>query len=227
MSYHAFIPVLKKFVFDLQRPRVLEIGNDRGSTFVPLAVFMLRTKDSFHLMGIDVMLQESLLITIAHIDRNQSQRIDLVQANSLETLPKLAEAGAKFDVVLLDGDHNYHTVTRELLMLDALVEDHTLLVVDDYNGRWAERDLFYSERKEYSGCKEATLRIKTDKHGVRAAVDDFLTSTSAWTMLFKDDNVDFVVLRRKRQSDNEAIHSRRMPTSSRYSSVDLNHRASL
>lgn len=196
MAYHAFIPTLKQFIYGLQQPRVLEIGNDRGTTFIPLAVFMARTKKQFHLMGIDVMFQESLLITMSHIERDQQQKIDLVQANSLEALPKLAEAGIRFDLVLLDGDHNYHTVTRELQLIDALVEDHTLVIVDDYNGRWAERDLFYSERAEYASCKEATPRVETDKHGVHAAVDDFLAASPAWKALFKNDDADFVVLKR-------------------------------
>lgn len=196
-AYHAAIPSFKQFVYELSCPRILEVGVDRGTTFVPMAVFLARTKDAFHLVGIDVMLQESLLITMSHIERDSQQRIDIVRANSLEALPKLVEAGFKFDLILLDGDHNYHTVSNELRLVSSLAEKNSLIVVDDYNGRWANRDLFYSERPEYAECRNTTQRIETSKHGVRAAVDDFLATSCAWTTLIKNDHMDFVVLKRK------------------------------
>ena len=55
-----------------------------------------------------------------------------------------------------------------------------LVVCDDYEGRWSERDLWYSERDGYQDVKAATPRVETEKHGVKAAVDEWLAAHPQW-----------------------------------------------
>ena len=161
-------------------PSVLEVGIDRGTTFVPLTVFLARTRDRFDLVGIDIKVQESVALMLANLDLLEEQHAYCVQGNSLEVLPKVVEQKLKFDVVLLDGDHNYHTVSQELSYLEDLTHPHSLVVIDDYDGRWSERDLWYAEREGYEDVKEATPRVETEKHGVKAAVDEWLEAHPVW-----------------------------------------------
>lgn len=180
MAYHGYIPLVKAYLSRLESPKVLEIGLDRGVTTIPLMVFMTRCHASYEFVGIDVAVQEQLQITLRNIDKTPDHRVRLLQENSLKVLPRLVDADEKFDVVLIDGDHNYYTVQKELQHLEALTKSTSLVVIDDYHGRWSDRDLWYAERTGYEGNSEATTRIETEKHGVKAAVDEFLEANTSW-----------------------------------------------
>lgn len=162
-------------------PVVLEIGVDRGVTFLPLANWLARYRTDFFLLGIDVKVQEEVVIMASAVDRvPERQVIDLWQMNSLDALPKIAAAGQQFDLVLIDGDHNYVTVSRELAHLNDITHGRSVVLVDDYDGRWSERDLWYAERPGYEDCDIATKRVASEKQGVKAAVDEFLAANPQW-----------------------------------------------
>lgn len=183
MSYVGYIPLVKQYLHQLPKahfPTLLEVGIDRGVTLFPLVVFLARTRDHFMAMGVDVKVQEQVQLVLHNIDLTQQQLAYCVEGNSLSVLPKLIEQGMKFDVVLLDGDHNYHTVSEELKHLEALTRPNSLVVIDDYDGRWSERDLWYAEREGYEDVKLATPRTDTDKHGVKPAVDEWLAAHPEW-----------------------------------------------
>jgi predicted O-methyltransferase YrrM len=161
----------------------LEVGVDRGVTFISLAAHLSRSKKEYNLIGVDVLVQESTALTVSFLDRNpDEQRIYLLQGNSLVVLPSLVSQGFKFDVVLIDGDHNYYTVSKELESLNDLTYDHSVVLIDDYNGRWSERDLWYAEREDYSKIDVTTKPVETEKHGVKPAVDEFLQKNPQWRM---------------------------------------------
>lgn len=186
VSYHGYVPAIKGFLASLPTdhvPTVLEVGVDRGVTFVPLVAFLARTRPSFTVMGVDVIVQEQVSLVVANLDLTATQRAHLLQANSLDVLPKMVDQGLRFDVVLLDGDHNYHTVSQELRLLEGLVSPHSVIVVDDYDGRWSDRDLWYAERPGYETNVDVTRPVNTDKHGVRPAVDEWLASHPDWQKL--------------------------------------------
>jgi hypothetical protein len=84
----------------------------------------------------------------------------------------------KFDLFLIDGDHNYHTVFNELKLIESFLKPTSLIVCDDYQGRYSEKDMFYSEREEYKGVKDATPRTDSKKQGVRNAVIDYVDQSS-------------------------------------------------
>lgn len=185
MSYHGYIPTIKDFIhrcvpFD-RSPAVLEVGIDRGTTMIPLVAFLARTRPRFMVVGIDVKVQEQVALMLSNLDLTSEQQAFCVEGNSLDVLPRLVGQGLRFDVVLIDGDHNYHTVSRELTSLDELVTAQSLVICDDYGGRWSERDLWYSERDGYQEVASATRRVETDKKGVKAAVDEWLAGHPAWT----------------------------------------------
>jgi predicted O-methyltransferase YrrM len=197
MAYHGYIPSIKQFLSQIQSPKVLEIGLCKGITTIPLLAFMSRMHENFEFVGVDVLVQESLLIILNNIDVLPSQKMIIHQDSSLNALPKLTESSKKFDVVLLDGDHNYYTVSRELEYLDSLTNQNSIVLIDDYHGRWSEKDLWYSEKEGYESADKATKRIDTEKHGVKPAVDDFLMKNSNWELLTPIPG-EPVMLRRKK-----------------------------
>lgn len=183
MSYHGLIPLCKQHLHQLKHPpSFLEVGVDRGVTFLTLVAFLARTKPEFLAVGVDVMVQEAVQLMLQNLDLQPRQSAYLVENNSLKVLPGMVAQGMKFDIVLLDGDHNYHTVSQELVHIGGLVNDGGVIVIDDYDGRWSERDLWYAERPGYESVKETTPRVDTEKHGVKPAVDDWLTSRPEWRL---------------------------------------------
>lgn len=186
IAYHGYLPFIKSFLASAPShftPTLLEVGVDRGVTFVTLATFLARTREKFVMLGVDVNIQEQVQIMIANLDLEKEQQCILLQQNSLQTLPELIKRGAKFDVVLIDGDHNYHTVCQELACLNQLTHQHSIVIIDDYDGRWSTRDLWYAQKDEYVNVKDATQPIETMKHGVKPAVDEFLEANPQWELL--------------------------------------------
>lgn len=181
ISYHGYVPLLKGALLRLEHPpAILEVGVDRGVTFVTLLAWLARNKQEFLLYGVDIMVQEQVRLMVANLDLTPKQQAFLHEGNSLEAMPKLIDQKFRFDVLLLDGDHNYHTVSKELEHLNDLVYPHSLVIIDDYEGRWAEKDLWYAERPGYEAVACATTRVESEKHGVKAAVDDYLSTHQEW-----------------------------------------------
>ena len=98
----------------------------------------------------------------------------LIENNSLNFLRDNQDTQPKFDVVFLDGDHNYYTVTNELKLIQNMIKPTSIIICDDYNGRWAENDMFYADKEEYKSVEIATPRRLGAKQGVRNAVIDFI-----------------------------------------------------
>jgi predicted O-methyltransferase YrrM len=179
MAYHGYIPYIKSFLSKIENPTVLEIGLDVGMTTIPLISFLSRFHKKFEFYGIDVLVREQLKIILSNIDRNKEQKIKLLEENSLKILPAIVEANMKFDLILIDGDHNYYTVSQELNYLNSISKDNSLIIIDDYYGRWSERDMWYCEREEYKNIDSAK-KIVTEKQGVKTAVDEFVSRENEW-----------------------------------------------
>lgn len=187
MAYHGYIPVLKQYFIQLIQagvePSFLEIGVDRGVTFLSLVTFLSRATPNFKALGVDVKIQESTQIQLQNLDLQETQVAQIVSGNSLDVIPMLASGNAKFDMILLDGDHNYYTVKRELDGLVSLLNEHGSIIVDDYDGKWSDKDLWYSERPEYADVESATKKVETEKQGVKAAVDEWLEQNPEWKLV--------------------------------------------
>ena len=192
MSYLGFTrPVCRHYLSQIEFPKILEIGVDRGHTAVALIQNLSAAKDKFLYAGIDILLQKDLKeilgqfenVTLSLVDNLDDRAIVLFEENSLDWLGQNQKADIKFDLVLIDGDHNYHTVFNELKLIQPLIKPTTLIVCDDYFGRYSEKDMFYSEREEYKDVTHATSRQKSEKEGVRNAVIDFISQSSInWTI---------------------------------------------
>jgi predicted O-methyltransferase YrrM len=169
---------MQKLLGNIRNPRVLEIGVEHGLTTIPLLYFMGRTHQEFDYHCVDILFQERLKIMLANMPLGQDQRLMFFVQNSLYFLKENAiPKGMKYDLILIDGDHNYHTVSQELQLIEPLLDPNTVIIVDDYHGRWSEKDLWYAERDTHSddGVQAiATKKQDSDKQGVKPAVDEFL-----------------------------------------------------
>ena len=195
MAYWGYIGFIKKFLSErcMPVPTVLEIGLDMGQSFVPLCSYMMHNFSEFTLMGCDIVLRPELEAILALMDEeitdHELQDVMITVESSLDLLPKLVNNKKElnhpgFDVIMLDGDHNYYTVSKELKYCSDLLAASGLLVVDDYNGRYAEKDLYYSDSESHKNVKSATKRkgTESEKKGVRTAVDEFLDENPEWAI---------------------------------------------
>ena len=183
MAYHGYIPYVCEIIISKENPKILEIGIDCGATYFSLLHFLIMQKESFFLAGIDIKLKDMVKIQSHYFTkRNEKQMGVILEENSLTFLQN-KNNHLEFDIIMLDGDHNYYTVSQELEMLhDNFSKIGTTIIADDYGGRWSEKDLFYESRKEGKDNPLATPYVETNKHGVKAAINDFLKEYSEWTL---------------------------------------------
>jgi cephalosporin hydroxylase len=185
MASHGYIPFIKNWYVQNVKledvPTLIEVGVDKGAMIVPLITFLTRSYQKFVAVGVDIIIQDHLPVIIGNTDRTNTQNVYLIQGNSLEVLPKLKAGGLTFNIVLLDGDHNYYTVSKELEELEGITTQKSIVVIDDYEGRWSDKDLWYSERPGYESVGQASKKVETEKHGVKAAVEDWLITHPHWT----------------------------------------------
>jgi len=183
MSYLGYAKSISEHILKItNHPKVLEIGIDTGQTAIPLIHNMSILCDAFLYVGIDIKIKkeftEQILqmsnVCIDGFDDLSGRDVIVFHENSLEWLEKNKNSKLQFDVIFIDGDHNYYTVSNELQLCQSLIKPSTLIICDDYRGRWSEKDLFYAENDAYKNNEIATKRVQTKKIGVKSAVDDFV-----------------------------------------------------
>jgi len=180
MAYHGYIPFMHQFLNNFKNPKILEIGVSDGITTFSLAQRLINSHSSFTYDGVDVLIRPSVVETIKYMIKTNDHIINLINENSLNFLEKTE---SKYDLILIDGDHNYHTVFQELSYIDKLINETTIIICDDYSGRWSKKDLFYSQRDEYKDNTIATKFVDTELHGVSRAIDDFIKLNNEWNLL--------------------------------------------
>jgi hypothetical protein len=184
------------------RPRVIvEIGAEHGSVTVPLLEWADAHGAVVHV--IDPAPQfDAPALAAAHPASLRFHR-----ARSLRVLPRIEAA----DLVLIDGDHNWHTVIGELRQLERRAERADrlppLILLHDVEWPYARRDLYYEpesipreRRHEYgraglvpgeSGVRDPGLNATLDnavreggaQNGVLTAVEDFIAESSRrWSL---------------------------------------------
>jgi|SaaInlV_165m_DNA_1040744.scaffolds.fasta_scaffold53350_2 cephalosporin hydroxylase len=178
MAYHGytkFIAEYAKVLFDIDNSpiKILEVGVDTGITLFSIANNMNMLNTPFDYTGIDVRIQTHIPVMGYSFYYHPDSKIKLYEENSFDYLARTDE---KFDIILIDGDHNYETVKEECKYLYRMMKtENSLFIFDDYLGRHSTKDMFYSDRNEQ---KDSTLlKIKNTnykKQGVRPAVDEFV-----------------------------------------------------
>ncbi len=187
MSYLGFVKtVLNCYQFQNNCPKILEIGIDKGQSTLPIIQNLATRFENFLYCGVDIKMSNLVIeqasqfagIAVTKNDLETKRRAIFCEENSLTFLPKLAETSEKFDIVFLDGDHNYFTVSKELKLIEKVIHNKSIIICDDYNGKFSHRDSFYSDKEGYQDIKIATKSKPSEKQGVKTAVDEYARNSS-------------------------------------------------
>jgi hypothetical protein len=195
-SLTSFDPLIEGVLDRVGARRIVEVGSEGAIFSKWLGEYAARTGGDVRC--VDPVPSDALLDLAA-----SAPAIELLERYSPAVLAELQDA----DVYVIDGDHNWHTVTGELAAIgDRLtdVERPALAILHDVHWPWARRDLYYDpervpadERQPYSyeggvapgvegldphgfrgaGGFAAAEREGGPRNGVLTAVDDFLEET--------------------------------------------------
>ena len=177
MAYHGYIPIISEYAFHVKKRKdkvkILEIGLLTGVSLYSIVNNMNALGVlSYEYTGVDIKLKEELKIFDNYTFKTKSSKINLIEDDSLKFLEQCRE---KFDIILIDGDHNYPTVKKECEFLPKISHKDTLFIFDDYYGKWSETDLFYNELKGWENVNNfSNLPPDKLKKGVKPAVDEFI-----------------------------------------------------
>lgn len=248
MAYHGYIRLINNYLEFFDSATVLEIGVDKGQTLFPVVNHLSRIcrpgtdtgTSNFLYTGIDVKLRTEVRTMASYINEDIYEipsatgkadkiigLVDLIEENSLEALPKIIERKKSlkdqlnYCLILVDGDHNYHTVSQELKYALELANDYTLIICDDYGGEGGSVNEYFSDAKDFysDGINEkVTALVKekdatdSDRVGVKGAVDEFLEQNQDWAMVRYFADSEPVVLYRKNQENIQMLNhaSKRM-----------------
>ena len=183
MSYLGYVKLMTAHCKAFEKPRILEIGVDRGQTTLPLLSNLLQITKDFQYIAVDIredfcfseQVSQMQGLRIAEPGGTSDFNFGYAIQNSLNLLPAFVNDGAKFDLILIDGDHNYGTVNKELSYLNDISHSHTLVVCDDYSGRHKDSDTFYKDYESHAKVSTfSDVEIHPDKKGANQAIDEWL-----------------------------------------------------
>jgi hypothetical protein len=196
MSYLGFTKVVSSFAEILKSQNkgtvtILEIGVDRGQTTIPLLHNLVANEVDFVYVGVDIRSDPTVVEQFMQMDgirphyqgsEHENPNCYYIIQNSLDWLPQFTEKNPdfKFDIILLDGDHNYQTVTKELSYFNQLTLPHSLCVLDDYYGKYAHKDDYYADKPSHDGLDHKNFDRTHEKKGMQQAVQDFLNQEPGW-----------------------------------------------
>lgn len=107
---------------------VLEVGFNAGLG----AAAFLEASPQVHVVSFDLAEHPFVAACAEHLRSGFPDRLHLVMGNSAETLPRFAtEAGARFDLVLIDGAHDEPTFRADVINARTLAGPRALVIVDD------------------------------------------------------------------------------------------------
>lgn len=122
---------------DAAAPRSLvEVGAYAGDVSRMLVAWAAGATTAPTLTSIDPDPQPTLVALV-----DEHPELELVRRTSLDALPELAPA----DAYIVDGDHNYYTVSEELRLIDSAAQGRLPLVLcHDVGWPHARRDSYYA-----------------------------------------------------------------------------------
>lgn len=191
---YRFWPTVIRPVFEALRPKeIVEIGASDGKNTRNLLEYCRENGAALHTID------PQPLFDVPAWQKEYGDRLKVHQCLSLNALPLID----RFDVVLIDGDHNWYTVLNELRLIEQRAEESgepfPLVLLHDTGWPYARRDLYYNpetiptaSRKPY---KKEGIRLNTPElqgsgglnahlnnsiyennlqNGVLTAVEDFI-----------------------------------------------------
>jgi len=111
-----------------QAVNVLEVGFNAGLG----AAAFLQSSPQAHVVSFDLAEQAYVAACAAHLRSLHPDRLHVVMGDSRVTLPRFAaQAGRRFDLILIDGGHDEATCRADVTNARALAGPDALVVVDD------------------------------------------------------------------------------------------------
>jgi hypothetical protein len=178
------------------RPRtIVEIGSHEGISTKGLVDYCVQNNATLHVID------PAPDYSVSTWERDFGSHVKFHLKLSLQAIPTLAQ----FDVIIVDGDHNWYTVTNELQAIEArsreLSQPFPLTILHDVGWPYGRRDLYYNpetipaefrhpyangglrpgvpgliERGFNDHQNNATVE-NTPRNGVLTAVEDYLKQT--------------------------------------------------
>jgi Methyltransferase domain len=207
--------VIRPDIMHRWRPTVIEIGVLHGShTRLLLAACLQR-------LGTLICIDPDLDPHIAQVARYHPA-CRVMKRPSLEALPELVDGKITADVVIVDGDHNYYTVIRELSLIERLLAPAGIVFLHDVGWPYGRRDLYYDpdripagERHDYAmlGIARGSSDLLKEggenwnlwnacheggpKNRVLTAIEDFIAQSSGtWALEIRQEQFGLGILRR-------------------------------
>jgi predicted O-methyltransferase YrrM len=140
MIWHHHETIIRDLLLQRGLKRVVEIGVAYG-VHTRMLVRALKPMGG-HLTSIDPRIPWRLRLRVW-----RPGRIRFIEATSLEALPRLASAGARFDCAIIDGDHNWYTVFNELELLAPMMSENAIMLLHDVAFPYGRRDLYYAPER--------------------------------------------------------------------------------
>ena len=165
MSYRGFIPLITDYCLNKNnfqnKIKILEIGVMEGLTTFPLLNNLSFLGCDLEYTAVDIFIRPSV-VERHHLSIQSMKHLRLVEENSLTFLDNISKTDYKFDVILIDGDHNYETVKKECSYLNKILKKDGIVVFDDFYNKHGYKDSYYSEDPEYKNNTIATKRTKKE-----------------------------------------------------------------
>ncbi len=198
-------PVIKPILLSMRLNNIIEIGAYKGETTIQLLNYCQKTGGTLRIIDPLPLFDEGAL------NKLYKGYYQLYKKTSLEVLPMLKD----YEVVLIDGDHNWYTVYYELKLIEketlASGKTFPLVILHDTEWPYGRRDMYYNPdqipmefRNPYakSGIRQGQSELiqsadavnaqlnnaRTEggiRNGVLTAIEDFMKDSQLPLELFR------------------------------------------
>lgn len=120
---------LKDIVNSDSITNVMEIGFNAGHS----AETFLSSNKNIKLVSFDIGYHHYVKLGKEFIDNNYPNRHELILGNSLDSIPEYINKNNNktFDLIFIDGGHDYNTAKKDLLNCKKLSHKNTIVIMDD------------------------------------------------------------------------------------------------
>ena len=129
----TILPLIKK----IKPNHIVEIGSEIGTNTKNILKYC--KENNSKLTSID----PNPIFNVEELKENYGEKFNFYKDLSLRALPFLD----KFDMILIDGDHNWYTVFNELKTIENIYKKHDyypIIILHDTGWPYGRRDLYYN-----------------------------------------------------------------------------------